>query len=254
MAFCLAPRNRSLRSSPISLAHPDTHTHTRPSHSCLRRSTSIAHGPPSPVLTPQEARKPLVDRLRVLAPRAVFVPQPVSSCRIAHLSYSFQDVKDRRPSVLTAPEPPSRHRQRSRRSLRSSSDLEEEGIVMFVVRLTRVCARAPLSPLARLSYLSRLGLRVPSFRPPMPPNSYPTYWVATVSHVYKLPLWTQKPYRRHSKDIVAILPRIAAEDGIVSRLSRFAHPHSFLPSPVRDRTGRRRRERSGFGSSALSSL
>ncbi|KAH9011443.1 hypothetical protein EDB83DRAFT_2530318 [Lactarius deliciosus] len=127
-----------------------TLTHTPPT--CyLRRSTSVAHGPPSPVFALQEARKSLIDRPRVLAPCAVFVLNSPSR-RITHLSYSFQDVKDRRPSVLTAHEPPSRHRQRSRGLLRSSSDLEE-GIVMFVVRLTRVRARAPLSRLVRLSYL-----------------------------------------------------------------------------------------------------
>ncbi|KAH9011433.1 hypothetical protein EDB83DRAFT_2530311 [Lactarius deliciosus] len=103
-----------------------TLTHTPPTR-YLRRSTSVAHGPPSPVFALQEARKSLIDRLRVLAPRAVFVLNSPSR-RITHLSYSFQDVKDRRPSVLTAHEPPSRHRQRSRGLLRSSSDLEE-GIV-----------------------------------------------------------------------------------------------------------------------------
>ncbi|KAH8976420.1 hypothetical protein EDB83DRAFT_2538739 [Lactarius deliciosus] len=73
-AFCLAPRNLStlFPHSPRS----STHTHTlSPPARYLRRSTSVAHGLPSPVLALQEARKPLVDRPRVPAPSAVIVPQ-----------------------------------------------------------------------------------------------------------------------------------------------------------------------------------
>ncbi|KAH9026050.1 hypothetical protein EDB85DRAFT_2149356 [Lactarius pseudohatsudake] len=61
-----------------------SHTHTLHLSSpalYLRRSTSVAHGPPSPVLALQDARKLFVDRPRVPAPR------------VAHLAYPFQDVK-----------------------------------------------------------------------------------------------------------------------------------------------------------------